>query len=138
MAKTDADIISMLIDIAGSMPKVNRATIASCIVHKGRIVAWGFNQMKSHPFQARFGRNCDSIFLHAEIDAIKNALKTVDTDDLAKSTLYVARSKRVSPLTKQRVGGLAKPCAGCARAIATFNIKRTVWSLDDSGFTCTA
>lgn len=138
MAKpTDNEVIDMLVKLAGSAPKVGRASIAACVMERGHVVSWGFNQKKSHPFQARFGRNDDAIYLHAETDAIKNAIKALGTEDLSRCTLFVGRSKRVSPFTRKTVYGMAKPCYGCAKAVATFNIKRAVWSMDEEGFSCT-
>lgn len=105
------------IDI-NSIPRNYR--LASCIVLKGKIISFGNNKMKSHPMQAKFGKNPQSIFLHSEIDAIKNALRHIDVDDLRKSSLYTTR-------VKVKVGayevGNSKPCEGCMRAIATFGIK---------------
>jgi len=135
--RSDEDVIDMLVKLAGSAPKVGRASIAACIMDRSQVVSWGFNQKKSHPFQARFGRNDEAIYLHAETDAIKNAIKHLGTEDLSRCTLFVGRSKRVSPFTKKQIYGLAKPCYGCAKAIATFNIKRTVWSVEEAGFSCT-
>lgn len=135
--RSDEDTINLLVELASNVPKSGRASVAACIVYKGQIIAWGFNQKKTHPFQARFGRNCDAIYLHAETDAIKNSLRHLSEDELSRSTLYVGRSKKVSPHSKKTLPGLARPCEGCARAISTFGIKRTVWSNDDAGFSCT-
>jgi tRNA(Arg) A34 adenosine deaminase TadA len=134
--RNDEYYMTMLERLANSIPRAGRAQIAACIVHKNTVAAYGFNQMKSHPFQARFGRNSDSIFLHAETDAIKNALKVMTVDDLAKSTLYVYRVKKPYPKAKHNIAGMSKPCVGCARAISTFGIRRVVWSLDNHGFAC--
>lgn len=134
--RSDDEFIGMLARLASDMPKAGRARLAACIVHKGQVAAFGFNSMKSHPFQARFGRNSDSIFLHSETDAIKNALKVLDQRELERSTLYVCRVKKTGPRSRTTILGLARPCEGCARAIATFGIRRTVWSMDDGGFAC--
>jgi deoxycytidylate deaminase len=32
------------------------------------------------------------------------------------------------------VQGLAKPCAGCSRAIATFNIKHVCYTIEEKGY----
>jgi len=110
------------------------ARLAAAIVYKGDIVSIGVNKMKSHPFQMRYAKMPKSIFLHAETDAIKNALKRIDQDTLSRSTLYISRI-RYYDNTKQLVTyGLAKPCIGCQRAIATFNIKNVCYSLNDEGF----
>jgi tRNA(Arg) A34 adenosine deaminase TadA len=135
--RSDAEFIGMLARLASDMPKAGRARLATCIVHKGQVASFGFNQMKSHPFQARFGRNSDSIFLHSETDAIKNALRVLTTRELERSTMYVCRIKKPNPRSRTVVMGLARPCEGCARAISTFGIRKVVWTLDDGGFACT-
>lgn len=107
-----------------------RARLASCVVYKNEIVSIGVNQLKSHPFQARFAKNEDSIFLHAETHAIKNALKIITVEQLSKSHLYVCRVKYCDTGKKKFIWGLSKPCAGCMRAIATFDIKKVVYTCD--------
>ena len=52
-----------------------RFRLAAGIVHKKSLIATGVNSYKSHPLMLQFGKNSDSIFLHAEVDAIKNALR---------------------------------------------------------------
>lgn len=122
------DLISTL--AVGSVG-VTGTRMAACIVHKNRVAAFGVNKLKSHPFQLKFGKNADSIYLHAEIDAIKNSLRFLDVDDLKKSTLYVCRIKKEK---KKDCWGLSKPCPGCTRAIATFNIKNVFYSTDSQTY----
>ncbi len=111
-----------------------RARLASCIVYKNEIISIGVNQLKSHPFQARFSKNVESIFLHSETDAIKNALKIISISELAKSTLYVCRVKYCDTKRRQMAWGLSKPCIGCQRAISTFNIKKVVYTCDEGDY----
>jgi deoxycytidylate deaminase len=120
--------MSILAKLSTSLEKVAGARISSCVVLKNNILSFGFNKRKSHPFQAKFGKNEECIFLHAEIDAIKNALKCTSVEDLQRSTLYIYRSKKVNGV---ETNGLAKPCVGCMRAIVSFNIKNVVYSTDD-------
>lgn len=112
--------------------RVLRTRIAACITYKSEIISVGINQLKSHPFQAKFSRHEESIFLHAETDAIKNALKHIDVDQLSKCTLYVCRVKYDEQKSKKvQMRGMCKPCEGCQRAIATFNINKVVYTCDD-------
>ena len=83
--------ISILSKMAIAVEPVRQARIAACLVHRNEIVSFGINQMKTHPFQAQFGKNKDSIFLHAETDCIKNALREIDVDELSRCTLYIWR-----------------------------------------------
>jgi|SRR6188768_2363834 len=92
----------------------------------GQLISFGFNQYKSHPLQARFADHPDKIFLHAEIDAIANSIRTYRGINsarlLSESSLYVFR------FNKDGTTGMAKPCLGCQRAIRAFDIKSVFWS----------
>ena len=105
-----------LLDAATAHPPVYRTQIAAAIYHKNKFVALGHNSYKTHPFQARFGRHVDCIYLHAETDVIKNALKYLDIHTIKKSSLYVARIKWLDGNKKEMVQGLARPCSGCQRS----------------------
>jgi len=128
--------LNVLSRLAVSIPypvKTN-ARLAACVVYKNDIVSFGINEMKSHPFQAKWGTNKEAIFLHAEVSAIKNALKQISLKEFEKSTLYVCRV-RYEDWTKQKiVFGLSRPCDGCIRCISTFNLRSVYYSLDDSGY----
>jgi tRNA(Arg) A34 adenosine deaminase TadA len=112
-----------------------RSHHASAVVYRNSLVGIGFNSMKSHPFQARFGKNKDAIFLHSEVAAIKNSIRHLSERELNRSTLYVTRIKQ-DQFSRQMVPGIARPCAGCARAIAEFGIARVVYTLDGPGLSC--
>jgi deoxycytidylate deaminase len=85
--------MNMLSKIAIAVEPVAHARIAACVVYKNEIISFGINQKKSHPFQAIYGTNKESIFLHAETDAIKNALKIISVSELTKASLYICRVK---------------------------------------------
>ena len=103
--------------------------LAACLVIQNRIIAFGENKTKSHPFQKRFGMNDLAIYPHAEVDCINNALKRIDRSELGRATLYVARLKKSSPKGKY-IQGLARPCSGCQEAIRKFQINRVVFTTD--------
>jgi deoxycytidylate deaminase len=126
--------INLLSKIASVIEPVAQARVAAALVHHNNIVSFGICRKKSHPFQAQFGKNKDSIFLHAETDCIKNALKVMSLKDVSKCTLYVCRVKFVDETKQKLIFGLAKPCSGCVRAIANFDIKKVVYSLDNEGY----
>jgi len=133
MNTRDDRIINNLFRLAQDIDPVKSSRLAACIVYKNTVMGYGFSQMKSHPFQAGFAKNEHAIFLHAETDAIKNTLKRVSQDDVARSTLYIARAK-IHVETKKWMYGLAKPCPGCARAIATFDIQNVVYTLEGDDY----
>lgn len=126
--------INILSKIAVSVEPVAKARIAASIVYKNEIISFGICQRKTHPFQAQYSKNDDCIFLHAETDAIKNAVKLLTLGELSKSTLYICRVKFEDYSKRKFLFGLAKPCIGCARAIANFNISRVIYSLDNEGY----
>ena len=124
-----AKFIKILEKVAEDVAPVANARIAAALVYKGEIISIGVNQKKSHPFQMKFTKNEHAIFLHAETDAIKNALKKYDIETIAKSALYICRMKK-DEVTGAYIRGLSRPCVGCLRAIATFNIKEVYYTTD--------
>lgn len=126
--------LKLLVDAAEAHPPVYRTKIAAAIYHKNKFVALGHNSYKTHPFQARFGRHIDCIYLHAETAAIKNALKYLDVHSIKKAALYVARVKWEDGKKDKLIQGLAMPCSGCQRAIATFGIEEVFYTLDNEGY----
>jgi deoxycytidylate deaminase len=109
---------------------VRSSRIAACVVYRNSIVAFGINEKKSHPFQAKYGKNSESIYLHAEISAIKNALRYITPLELEKSTLYIYRIKFQDSTKRKIISGLSKPCAGCFRCISAFRIKNVYYSIE--------
>lgn len=111
---------------------IANAKIAAGIVFKGRLISIGYNSKKTHPLQAKFGKNENAIFVHAEIDAIRKAVNILSSDQLKKCTMIVVRVK------KDGSWGLARPCVhkngqGCQNAIYTFGIKEVVYSTGENG-----
>jgi tRNA(Arg) A34 adenosine deaminase TadA len=107
-----------------------RFKLAAGIVYKSQLIATGLNSYKSHPIMCEWGTNADSIYLHAEIDAIKNALKLITQSQLTKCDIYIVRVKRPYNASGNWEEGLAKPCPGCRRAIESFGLKRVFWTED--------
>ena len=110
-----------------------RFKLAAGIVYKKHLIATGVNSYKSHPLMTQFGKNSDAICIHAEIDAIKNALRLVTQDQLARCDMYILRVKRSgesknSPLVR----AIARPCEGCQRAIVHFGIRNVYYTVDQT------
>lgn len=122
-------IIKDLYIMAQDVSPVSRARIVACLVYKNKIIAYGTNELKSHPMAARFSKHPEAIYLHAEVSAIRNALSRYDPKIIAKSTLYVARAKQTSD--GDFVYGMAKPCSGCSSAISFFGIKTVYYTNGD-------
>ncbi len=106
--------------------------VASAIFIRNDLISIGWNQQKSSPFQAKYGKNPKAIFLHSEIHAIKRALRDFSIEEFTKKkkTLYICRVKKCS-VTKKFIWGLSKPCKGCISAIYEFNFQRVIFSLNE-------
>lgn len=130
--KVKKDILDTLAKVAAANDGSN-IRFAAAIVRGNKIVSVGFNHMKSHPLQAKYCKNEHAIFLHAEIAAIKNALKELSVEDLSKTDLYITRVKKPKSFSKKFVWGLARPCCGCQRAIEEFGIRGVVYTTDEDG-----
>jgi tRNA(Arg) A34 adenosine deaminase TadA len=122
---------NMMEKIAQDVAPVGAARIAAGVFRRNELIAVGVNSYKSHPFQVKFQRNSDSIFLHAETDAIKNALKRIDVEDLRYCSLIICRVKYDSIQKNNLVWGLAKPCSGCMKAIISYNIRKVYYTCDN-------
>lgn len=132
------NVIDTLRRLAEDVIPIQSARIAAAVVFDGEIVSFGTNHLRSHPFQAKYGKNEQSIFWHAETNAIYNALKRNKMDPLflSFSDLYVVRIKRPSCRSKSFIYGLAAPCEGCRRCINDFKIGRTYFSTDEQTIEC--
>lgn len=117
----------MAIDVAPAA----RAKIAAAVVIKNEIVSFGENQLRTHPFQLKYGKNTDALYWHAETHAIHNALKRVSVEELVRAHLYVVRVKKPAAGSRDWVLGLSKPCRGCEFCMTTFGIQRVIYSVDN-------
>jgi tRNA(Arg) A34 adenosine deaminase TadA len=112
---------------------VKSARLSAAVVIKNSVISLGNNSYRTHPFQAKYGKNPEAICLHAEVKAIRNALNHVEADDLRKATMMVYRVKKASGSFKAEwVDGLAKPCSGCMGAIVEFGFKKVVFSTNEN------
>ena len=127
------DLLSVMAEGVDRNTTASGARLAAAIVYKNQVVSVGVNQKKSHPFQAKYSTNEDAIFLHAETDTIRTALRHLTEKQLSKATLYVCRIKHEDGPNTPLIWGMAKPCVGCQRAIATFDIKGVVYSEEGTG-----
>ena len=101
--------------------------LAAGIIYKNMLISVGVNSYKTDPFQAKYSKNEKAIHLHAEIAAIKNALRQLSVDDIQKTSLLVVRVKREN--NKEPYSpAMAKPCSGCRRCIVEFGIKNVYYT----------
>ena len=94
--------------------------MVAAITKKNDIIGVGKNQMKTHPFQAKFSRNPDSIYLHAETAALLDAIN--NGQNPSGGVMHVIRRLRDDTL------GLARPCSGCMKALDAYGISRVIYS----------
>lgn len=118
--------------IAQDVAPVAQARIASAIVYRKEIIGLGVCRKHSHPLQKRFARNPESIYIHAEVDAIRNVLRKYSPKVLRSSTLIVVRQKFLDNTKSCFVDGLAKPCEGCQEAILYYKIPQVEWTTDNA------
>jgi deoxycytidylate deaminase len=125
-------VIDTLLKLAEDSSDENgcKANHAACIVSRNTIVSFGFNQRKTHPFQAKYGKNDEAIYWHAESNAIHNALKRISKEDLARSVLYVVRVKSDEDDHSKVIPAISKPCEGCMRAIRDYGIREVIYTED--------
>lgn len=107
----------------------HRSRHAAAIIYRNRIVALGTNHFKTHPFQIKYRRTPDAIYLHAEVAAIKRAIRHLSEKELRRSILISVRVKYDHHLRPRF--GMSKPCEGCQRAIAEFGIHRVYYTTED-------
>ena len=133
MKKRDLKIMKLLRRLAIDNEGVRRRfKLAAAIVNKRTIISIGLNEMRTHPLQGKFKKNNDSLFLHAEIAAIANALNHIPKEELRDSSLFVYRVKRKSSFNhRDWIDGIAFPCEGCMSAIISFGLKRVIYSTDE-------
>ena len=104
--------------------------LAAAVVYKNNIIATGVNSYKTHQLMSNNWYKEGQYFLHAEVDAIKNALKLISVEQLTKCELYIVRVKRPGSNSKEWIHGLAKPCKGCEKLIASFGINKVFYTVN--------
>ena len=104
--------------------------LAAGVWYKNNLVGLGVNSYKTDPFQAKYGKHEHAIHLHAEVAAIKNAVRTVG-DDLSRCTMVVVRVKRKKERSKDFKLALAKPCIGCYKCIVAFGLRKVFYTTEE-------
>src|SRR6056300_732461 len=128
MDKIDHMLTRLAIENPGTQ---GRFKMAAAVVYRKHLIATGVNSYKTHPIMMPHnGYREGQIFLHAEVDAIRNALRLIDQDQLTKCELRVVRVKRPHKNRLCWIHGLTKPCPGCTRVIANFGIDKVRWTED--------
>ena len=87
------------------------------IVYRGKIIGRGFNKM-CVPCVNRVNQ----FSIHAEVDAIQDALRKVHKNDLKKSTLIVVRVNTCGETLN------SYPCINCRNYISQLGVKTVYYS----------
>lgn len=129
--ETDDFYINQLVnlhEIARRVKPVGKARIVAGIYHRERLMAVGFNQMKSHPLQQRFSDRPSRIFQHAEIAALVQFQRRHPPELLANCEMVISRARKT--VERHWQFGLVRPCCGCFRALTHFSVRSVTYSLN--------
>ena len=91
------------------------------LVRGGSVIGTGFNKAVNHPRIVSSEHIRTHCSRHAEIEAMRDANYNV-----RKATLYVAR------VNVRDVPRNSMPCLACAAAIRKYDIKRVVYTVDET------
>lgn len=117
----------MLIRLATENPGTKgKFKVAAGIVFRRHLIATGVNSYKTHPMMLNGDYREHQIYLHAEADAIRRALRLLTQEQLTKASLYVVRVKKST--SGAYVEAMAKPCAGCMGLINQYNLAEVRWT----------
>lgn len=105
------------------------------VVYKGKIIAKGCNQKKTHPLQVIYDKErpdveegCLNVHsLHAESDALFRIMNDTNIK-WSKVEVYIYRPLKSKPF------GLARPCPSCMKLIKDLGIKKIHYTSDDNSY----
>jgi tRNA(Arg) A34 adenosine deaminase TadA len=117
-------MLDTAIAVARANPVIGLPRMGAVIARRNKVISIGLNSHKTDPLQLRYSRHPLSICKHAEIAAIKNALKADRNVDLTKASIFIAR------VLKNGSTAMAQPCEGCQKALKAYGINRVFWTTD--------
>lgn len=119
----------------------DRFHLGCVITYKGRVIGRGSNSDKTDPLQKRYnkerkfnksGTQPIKHSVHAEIAALKSIPYPIqESIDWSKVKVYIYRIA----VGKKLHMGLARPCAGCMKALRDKGIQKIYYTTSD-GFAC--
>lgn len=103
------------------------AHLVAVIVKGGCVISWASNVPKMNVYTHRRATRTDCSSIHAEVRAIFRARRK---SDLRGCRMFVARVTKDNKLRSESGSvGLAMPCAACMAAIASYGIKRVIYTI---------
>ena len=112
ISRRDFRIMSFLRRNAIDLEPVKSSRIASAIAIKRNIVSLGYCSKRTHPFQKRFAKNPDAIYLHAETNAIAKLAKSSESG--CGAAMFVTHA----------------PCIDCAKLVYQSGIASVYYKND--------
>ena len=128
LTKKKKTIMTRLLREATKNKPVFRARVVAAVVYRGKIIAIGKNQNKTHPEAAKYCKHEDAIFLHAEVDAINRAKKKMPC--LSKTQIFVLRIRQDGTV------GNSLPCLGCASCIEEHKVSQINYTNEEGELEC--
>jgi len=96
---------------------LNCSNHGAIVIYRGKIVGHGYNKQSVENLN-----RVNKWTIHAEVDAINNALRKISKDNLKQSTLIVVRLMKTGEI------GLSQPCKCCSEFIKKCGIKNVYYS----------
>tara|TARA_A100001388_G_C28762226_1_gene498478 strand:- start:1168 stop:1629 length:462 start_codon:yes stop_codon:yes gene_type:complete len=125
ISNTDDRLIARAIEEARYSPcKVRHGCVASI---NGKYIASGHNHFRLRSNNNLMSHPCSC---HAEIDVLHKCLKIVKRQNLKKLTFYIVRLSSL-----EEIKGSA-PCVDCGTKLSEYNIKKIIYSTNNSSFVC--
>ena len=115
----------------------DRFHLGCVITYKGRVIGRGSNSDKTDPLQKFYnkersfnkcGKQPVKHSIHAEIAALKSIPRSIqESIDWSKVKVYIFR---ICPGKKLHMG-LARPCAGCMKALRDKGVQKVFYTTND-------
>mgnify|MGYP003686356263 CR=1 FL=1 len=93
------------------------ATHGAVVIYRGKVVGRGYNKITVENVNKP-----NQFSVHAEVDAINNALRTISNENLRKSSLIVVRVNKENKIVH------SYPCECCRKFINFKGIKNAYYS----------
>ena len=93
------------------------------VIYRGKIVGRGYNKYCVESFH-----KINRWSIHAEVDAINNALRKISQEDIRKSTLIVVRKHISDNIKNSKNISLSAPCKNCRNYILKSGIRTCYYS----------
>lgn len=112
-----------------------KTRVGAVAVYRGKVIASASSSEKTNPLQYVYNRYRDFAIngsdclpkLHAEIGLVTK-LRKMQNVDMKRVNVYVYRVCKSKPFS------LARPCAGCIRALRSLGIKSVYYTTEYNGY----